>query len=173
MTQEVRIEGLVELDKLLKSFAPRIEGNIVRGALRSAQKVILDEAKRLVPKDDGHLEKSLRVSSKIDTRRGVVTTRIIAGNAKAFYAHMVEFGTGAFYSGMGESVGRAYVIKAARRKSLFFGTQAREEVFHPGSKPKPFMRPAFDTKQSESLDQFKLYMKNRIEREFKKQAKAT
>lgn len=165
---EVQIDGLAELDQLLKTFAPRIEANIVRGALRSAQKVILDEAKRRVPKDDGHLAASLRVSSKINKKRGRVITNIVAGNAKAFYAHMVEYGTGAFYQGNGESVRGAYVIKAARKKSLFFGTAARKEVLHPGAKPQPFMRPAFDTKQAESLDQFRKYMRQRIEKEFAK-----
>lgn len=170
---EVRIEGLDELDKLLQAFAPRVEANILRGSLNAANKVILQKAKELAPVDDGDLKASIRVTSKIKRANGWVESRIVAGNKKAYYANWVEFGTGTFYSGTGDSVRRSYIIRPRTTKGLFFTNTVREEVRHPGIKPQPFMRPAFDMKQNEALKQFGDFMRKRIEREFKKQAKAT
>lgn len=173
MSQQVKIEGLAELDKLLKQFAPRVEANILRGSLNAANKVILERAKELAPVDDGDLKASIRVTSKIKRKTGWVESNIVAGNKQAFYARFIEYGTAQFYSGTGQSNRRPYVIRPRTKKSLFFGGVAREEVNHPGIKPQPFMRPAFDSKQDEALAQFARYMKGRIDKEFKKQAKAT
>lgn len=172
MTQEVKIEGLAELDKLLQSFAPRVEANILRGSLNAANKVILQKARELAPVDDGDLKASIRVTSKIKRANGWVESRIVAGNKKAYYANWVEFGTGTFYSGTGDSVRRAYLIRPRTRKALFFFGQNREQIRHPGIKPQPFMRPAFDREQGNAIKEFGRYMKDRIAKEFKKQAKA-
>ena len=169
MTSDVKVSGLKELDQFLKQFTPRIEGNIMRGALRASAKVIYEEAKALAPVDDGDLKKSIRLKTK--NKKGRVTASVVAGNKEAFYAHFVEYGTGSFYSGKGESIRRPYKISAKTKGSLFFGGKAFQSFTHPGIKPEPFMRPAFDSKQDESLKVFGDYLRKRIDREFKKQAK--
>jgi len=76
-----------------------------------------------------------------------------AGGKKAFYAHMVEFGTARHF------------IKPKKRKSLFFAGIAREVVDHPGTSPKPFMRPALDNSQREAVDAAAAYIRARLAKE--------
>ena len=44
----------------------------------------------------------------------------------------------------------------------------REVVDHPGARPKPFMRPAFDGKAQAAIEAMAEYIRNRIPREFKR-----
>lgn len=59
---EIEVHGLAELQKVLDSLPAKIEGKLMRGALRAGQKVMLDEARLKVPVDDSDLKKSLRIS---------------------------------------------------------------------------------------------------------------
>lgn len=110
MAKEVAVKGLKELDAFLKRLPAKVEGNILRGALRAGAKVILTEAKVLVPVGPpnaenvrlygGH-EGALRDSIRISTsrRKGDVKASVKAGGknkktgADVFYAHFIEFGT--------------------------------------------------------------------------------
>jgi HK97 gp10 family phage protein len=89
--------------------------------------------KRLVPKDSGALERSIKVVKGNYTPdnanvRGVggagagdpdLTVRVVAGNAEAWYARLVEFGTAPH-----------------ENKGKFAGTD------HPGTKAQPYFFPA-------------------------------
>lgn len=151
MANELHVSGLSELDRLLKELPAKIEGNIMRGAVRAGAKVMETRAKELVPVDDGDLRDSIKVSTK--SKRGQVSATVRAGGKKAFYAHMVEFGTARHF------------IKPRKRKSLFFAGMAREVVDHPGTSPKPFMRPALDNSQREAVDAAASYIRQRLEKE--------
>lgn len=151
MANELHVSGLSELDKLLKELPAKIEGNIMRGAVRAGAKVMEERAKQAVPVDDGDLRDSIKVTTR--SRRGKVTASVRAGGKKAFYAHMVEFGTARHF------------IKPRKRKSLFFAGLAREVVDHPGSAPKPFMRPALDNSQQEAVDAAAAYIRARLAKE--------
>lgn len=154
MANEMHISGLAELDKLLKSLPAKIEGNIMRGAVRAGAKVMESRAKQLVPVDNGDLRNSIKVTTR--SRRGKVTALVKAGDKKAFYAGMVEFGTARHF------------IKPKNRKSLFFAGMAREVVDHPGSKPTPFMRPALDNSQQEAVNAAAAYIRARLAKEVAK-----
>jgi len=151
MANELHVSGLSELDRLLKELPAKIEGNIMRGAVRAGAKVMETRAKELVPVDDGDLRDSIKVSTK--SKRGKVSATVRAGGKKAFYAHMVEFGTARHF------------IKPKKRKSLFFAGIAREVVDHPGTSPKPFMRPALDNSQREAVDAAAAYIRARLAKE--------
>ncbi len=151
MANELHVSGLSELDRLLKELPAKIEGNIMRGAVRAGAKVMETRAKELVPVDDGDLRDSIKVSTK--SKRGQVSATVRAGGKKAFYAHMVEFGTARHF------------IKPRKRKSLFFAGMAREVVDHPGTSPKPFMRPALDNSQREAVDAAAAYIRARLAKE--------
>lgn len=151
MANELHVSGLSELDRLLKELPAKIEGNIMRGAVRAGAKVMETRAKELVPVDDGDLRDSIKVSAK--SKRGQVSATVRAGGKKAFYAHMVEFGTA------------RHLIKPKKRKSLFFAGLASEVVDHPGSSAKPFMRPALDNNQREAVDAAASYIRQRLEKE--------
>ena len=151
MANELHVSGLSELDKLLKELPARIEGNIMRGAMRAGAKVFADRAKQMVPVKSGQLRDSIKVSTR--SKRGRVSATVRAGGKKAFYAHMVEFGTARHF------------IKPRKRKSLFFAGIAREVVDHPGASPKPFMRPALDGGQVEAVNAAADYIRKRLAKE--------
>lgn len=59
------VNGLAELEKNLSNLVPRLQKNILRGALRAGAAVIADEARRRVSVDTGQLKASIRVSTAI------------------------------------------------------------------------------------------------------------
>ena len=156
---EIEVTGLAGLQALLDELPARVEGNVVRGGLRAAAKVVEMEAKRLCPVGKtGALRDSIRVTLR--SKHGHISATVKAGNAKAFYAHMVEFGTARHW------------IKPKNRKSLFVAGLLREAVDHPGAKKEPFMRPAIDGKANEAIDAMAAYLRERIPKEIDKAGKA-
>ena len=172
MTQ-VTISGLKELDKMLQTLPVNIERNVLRGAMRAGQNVLAGAVKSNLKSngsvDSGELERSVRVRFKRKSEKfGWVRAFVFAGNKKAYYSHWVEFGTASYYSGNGRTVGAPYEITPKVAGSLFLGGLFAESVVHPGIKPKPFMRPAFDNNSDAALDAMANYMQNRIPKEIKK-----
>lgn len=166
MSELVHVKGLEDLQKLLDILAPRIEKNIMRGALRAGANVIKKEAQNNVPVGPaskegarlygayaGALRDSVRVSTK--SKRGKVTATVKAGGktkkgADVFYAHMVEYATS------------SHVIKSKPGKALKFGNVTVKEVAHPGTKSQPFMRPALDARAQDAVIAAGNYIKQRL-----------
>lgn len=138
------IKGMRELQAELDKLPPKIEANVMRGALRAGAKVIEAEVKANIPvaqpsqaaAASGAYPGALRDSVRTSTRsvRGVVRSSVKAGGKNAWWWRFVEFGTAAHW------------IKPKNRSSLFLAGLNREVVHHPGAKPHPFMRPAMDAK---------------------------
>lgn len=147
----LKIEGLADLNKLLKELPSKIERNIMRGALREGSKEFLERAKEEVPVRSGRLRKSLRISTRF--KKGEVTASMSAGGKGAFYAYMVEFGTA------------AHLIKPKRKKSLIVNGAQVASVDHPGAEEKPFMRPAFDAGSADAVQAVAEYIKKRLDKE--------
>lgn len=155
---ETNITGLGDLQKLLDQLPVNIEKKVIRGALRAGQKVVLDQAKATIHNQSGALADSLRIKTNAG-KDGKISSRVVAGNKTAFYAHMVEFGTA------------KHLIKPKNRKSMFVAGMMRKVVDHPGAQKKPFMRPAADAaahEGSEAITAFKNYMTKRITKEMDK-----
>jgi HK97 gp10 family phage protein len=174
MSGVTTVSGLRELDQMLKQLPANIEKNVLRGALRSGQNILANAAKSYLRQngsiESGELERSIRVRFKRKSEKfGWVRSYVMAGNREAYYAHMIEFGTGAFYSGTGTKSMRApYEIVPKKAGSLFFGGLFRESIIHPGIRPAPFMRPAVDNYTDAALDAVVTYMQKRIPKEMKK-----
>lgn len=174
---EVNIKGLKELDDLLKTLPANIQNNVTRGAIRSGLNEIGGIAKNILAADGhvvtGNLRKSIRVSFKRKSEEfGWMRGNLKAGDKKAWYSHIIEFGSGSFYAGTGSgSVKAPYEIKARTRKSLFFGGKMRESVIHPGVKPSPFMRPAMDSGHKRAIERFAEYVAKRLPKEIQKAQK--
>ncbi len=183
----VEIKGLAELDKLLKDLPAKIEGNVMRGALRAGQKTMMESVKSKLRENNSvktrALEKSIRIRfNRKSMKRGWINSYLIAGNADAYYAHMVEYGTAAHFISVKKeaaparmtrrgikSYGISTINKMVNRGSLMIGKNfIGQSVSHPGGKPKPFMRPAFDANSDKSLNAMVEYMKKRIPKEIKK-----
>lgn len=169
----VEIKGLAELDKLLKELPTKIERNVIRGALRAGQKQMQDAAKARLRQNGsvrtGALERSIRIRFKRKSERyGWIRSYLIAGNKEAWYSHLIEYGTGSFYAGQGRSKRQPYEIKPKNKKSLFFAGIARKLITHPGIEPRPFMRPAWDATNQQSVESIAEYIRIRLPKEIKK-----
>ena len=176
MEREFEVTGLAELYAALQELPVRIERNITRGALRAGAAIFRDEVRANVPKDSGFLRKSIKSESDVRYGKAYGYVRIDRNKGGAFYAHMLEFGTASYYAGSGRSKRQPYRIPKAtigRKKTantvskrLKFNTPGgfviRNAVIHPGIKPTFFMRKAFDRKQKEAMDAFKVYVQNRL-----------
>lgn len=182
---EVQVSGLAELKKALEGLPAKIEGNVMRGALRAGANVFRDAARNAAPEDTGALRKSIRVASRRQKRRtGWVNIDVKAGNKEAWYANQIEFGTASFYTGHGKSVGKPYIIRAknadgeevslkGKRSALRFGNTFASSVTHPGIKPQPFMRPTFDSSanQMAAIEATATYIRRRLPKEIVKAGK--
>jgi HK97 gp10 family phage protein len=131
------ITGGRELDAFLQQFSVKAEKNILRSALRAGAAVFREEVKANIPVDSGDLRRSVRISAK--SKGGRVTASLKIGNKKAWYAHMVEFGT------------KPHKIAPRGAGGLLIGGNVVGAVDHPGARPQAFARPAFDSKSAEAI----------------------
>lgn len=173
MAETTHIAGLADLHKMLQQLPGKVEGNIMRGALRAGMKEFQAVALRHVPVDDGALRDSIKIKFRSRSQKhGWVRMQLVAGNKAAWYSHLIEYGTASFYTGKGKSNRKPYTIKPKKREgALFFGGVVRAEVTHPGIRPQPFMRPAADAGQGPALDATVKYIRTRLPKEFKKAGK--
>jgi HK97 gp10 family phage protein len=152
MSELRNVKGLAELEKVLATLPVKMETKILRGGLRASAAVFLTEVRARVPMKSGELAKSLRISTTL--RRGVVSAKVVVGNKKkrVFYAHMVEGGT------------KPHVIRARPGKFLrVFGGVFAKRINHPGSRARPFMRPAFEAGVTGALDALSAYIRRRLD----------
>lgn len=131
------ITGGRELAQFLATLPAKVEKNIMRSALRAGAAVFREEVKATMPVDTGTLRRTVKVSVK--ARRGQVLASMKVGGKNAWYAHLVEYGT------------RPHKITPARAKALRIAGYTVADVDHPGSRPHPFIRPAFDSKSSAAI----------------------
>ena len=133
---ETHVKGLAELQKFLDQLPAKLEANVMRSALRAGANIVKAQARQNVPVKTGKLRDGLKVSTS--SRRGRVTAKVKATGKHAHIAPWLEYGTA------------AHKITAKKGKGLFFGGLFVKGVQHPGFRPKPFMRPALDSKAQEA-----------------------
>lgn len=138
---------LAQIDALPQALRAEI-----RAALEVSAEEMVDLAKRFVPIDSGALRNSIsytfgRFKPENSNVRGISSTAenardakgdagllvtVHAGNAKAWYASLVEFGTA------------SHTIKPKRPGGVLgFNGTAVEEVHHPGASARPYFFPAY------------------------------
>lgn len=167
MANEIGIAGGSALDEALKNLAPKLQMNVMRAALHAGARVIATEAKRLAPVGPpspegaklyggyaGALRDSVRVSTKIDKGGKILSSVKVGGKSRkgadVFYAHMVEFGA------------RPHSIK--KGASLKSG-KLQTGKLHPGTRPHPFVRPAFDAKAGAAVEAVAAKIRERLTKE--------
>lgn len=170
-------KGGAELQKLLNTLPAKIERNIMRSALRQGANIIKQAAQENIRNVSGDLAKSVRISVK--ARGGKVAASVKAGDEKAFYPHMVEFGTAKHFIKVSDEArytrktrkGRKKVSvgtinKMVARGSLVInGNFVGASVIHPGAAPHPFMRPAADEKTGEAIQAVVTQIRKRLTKE--------
>lgn len=161
------VKGLSDLQKFLDQLPVKMEKNVMRGAMRAGMKHVETQAKSNAPVGKpnsvnarlyGGYAGALRDSIRLGTsaRGGKVTAYVRAGGknkrsrADVFYAHFVEFGT------------RAHTIAAKGKGWLAFAGVFVKKVSHPGTAPKPFMRPALDSQATTALNTMAVYIRDRL-----------
>lgn len=160
----MKMRGGRELARALKMLPENVGKRVMRKATHAAGAEVRKAARRLAPTGDtGLLRKSMaqrtyRVKGKFlwvsvigpRHRKTVV-------NGKAYnpgnYGHLVEFGT------------RPHRIPKTGQAFLAFGNTVVSAVMHPGTKPKPFMRPAYDQAGKVAISSFGRKAMQAIEKE--------
>lgn len=163
---EIDIRGVEEIHRAIDQIKkPASRRKITRPAVGAAAAEIVKQAKKHVPKESGLLRKSL--GSKTWTKGDVVAG--LAGPRRGFkqqakrkntwkgatlsnpvkYAHLVEFGTRPGF--------RRYTS----------GPLAGREMAHPGTRPRPFLRPAM-----QKADTYNIIRKRMAQEFIKERAKA-
>ncbi|MBL4730279.1 MAG: HK97 gp10 family phage protein [Sulfurimonas sp.] len=140
---DVKVSGVEDLLRKLKSFPIKFQKNVITGAIRAGAAAITKEARRNVPRDDGYLKKSLKTIKRKTKDKSIIKFSVVPhtrtihkvqdanGEKRYNYGGHIEFGSS----------------KAAAH---------------------PYLRPAFESKGSEAIEIAKKYMKKRIDREVAK-----
>lgn len=177
MAEETSIIGGRQLAEFLQQLPVKIEKNIMRAALGAGARVIRDEAKQNVPVQLGALKRSIKVST--NSKRGTVTAKVKAGDKRAFYAHMVEYGTRAHLIKVKEEdrpinyrltrkrgVLTRVSMRTINRNSLRIGnTFVGPVIEHPGAQPRPYLRPALDDKSGDAIAAVAAKVRERLTKE--------
>lgn len=171
MSDNQIITGGAALAEFLKTLPLKLEKNIMRSALAAGARVIAAEVKAKAPVGPpstenvklygayaGALRDSVRVSTK-NEKGGKISAKVTVGGqnkkgAKVFYAHFVEFGT------------KAHKIKPGKKRAMALGgALLTTTIDHPGAKPKPFVRPAFDSKSGAAMEAVAAQIRARLTKE--------
>lgn len=131
---KVKVEGLKALQTALRALPDATAKNVIRRVLRKAGAPIAARARALVPVDEGDLQGSIAVSTKLTWRQrarhrkyGPDDIEVFVGAGPHPQAHLQEFGT----------------------------------QHHP---PQPFMRPAWDAEKDGALEGIKADLWAEIEK---------
>lgn len=145
---DVHVKGLKELNDFLQQLSPKIERNVLRGALRSGMNVVKPVAQANARKASGLYAAGLKISTR--ARGGTVSASLKATGPHAFLGRWIEFGTA------------AHNIAAKTGGWLSFGGIFVKSVAHPGARPFPHMRPALDSQAGAAVVAAAEYMKKRL-----------
>lgn len=143
----VKLEGVDELVKTLKSILTKHNANEIRKILKRGAMILVEEARRRVVVDDGgKLKNSIQIMPKWSKdpagvyvaprvlRRFTAKTSQKKKDANAFYAHWEEYGTDPHNLGY---------------KGKYISGKGGQ---HPGTKKRPYMRPALDANAQRILN---------------------
>jgi len=148
MQDTFHIKGLSALGKALATLAPRIERNVLRGALRAGMKPVQLAARDNAAKATGALARGLRIST--DGRKGKVYARLKTSGEHDYIARFVEFGTA------------MHRISARNGGMLRIAGGAIVKYVDVSARPMPFMRPAIDTQAEPAVQAVANYIRNRL-----------
>ena len=143
--------------------------------LRKGAVLLRKEMRRLAPKRKGTLRKEL-VFSVQNERGGTGAIAEVGPSVSAFTARFFEFGTRGPYvipakknqQARNKRIGNTRRTRRQEKLYVKIGSRVLPEVTHPGIKPKPFIRPAFDSAADQVGDSIIDGVWAQIEKEFLK-----
>lgn len=142
MRLDWKFEGGTEFDTMLKDLGPRVAKRVALKALRAGARIVREDAKQRVPVLTGELKRSIKTKSRKARVTNERTVSVGVAGKEGPLAHLVEFGSA------------PHTIEAKPGKVLAdpkTGKVFGRKVSHPGTPPKPYLRPAADTKAGEAL----------------------
>lgn len=140
MSESLRLSGFRELDQKLGQLGEEVARRIVFQAVREGADLIRDEARARVPKDSGVTARNIR--TRMSRRsKGAVEARI-GTTKRAWYARLVEHGTAPH-----KITAKHAKVLANKATGRFFG----KTVKHPGTAPRPFLRPALEARADQAI----------------------
>lgn len=86
----LKIKGLGELRDQLKALPGKTRARIAKKALKEAAELIRQEVVARTPRKDGFLQASIKTKVSVSAKRE--QAQITAGDARAWYAHLIEYG---------------------------------------------------------------------------------
>lgn len=135
------IKGGKELDALLQQLPVEVETKILRNGLAAGANVIRDEARVLAPKKSGQMAKSIKTVRSVDKAGGQVVAKVRLKGKHAFLGVWMEYGV----------LPHQIWVHSNKESLVINGVPIGKHVWHPGFAPKPFFRPAIDTKAEEAV----------------------
>ena len=153
---EIKLNGADILEQLLTELPDDIAKKVGVKAIKDGAKIILEEAQNLVPEGrTGKLADSLAIKKIKMTNPAFTVYARRKGGFGGWHANLVEFGT-----------------KPHNIRNVWIGGKFFKLVKHPGTPPRPFMRPALMGKQAEAVktvgeNLFK-YCSNKLKKGMKK-----
>lgn len=152
-TRDEVIGGGAALHALLQTLPGKLQKNINRTGLRAGAAVFLAEVKQNIPVARGALRSTARISTR--ARGAEVSASVKVGGkhkgVDAWYAHLVEYGT------------RPHkILPKTQGGAMQFGGIQTRSVDHPGTRARPFMRPAVDAKFREAIDAVQAKIRQRL-----------
>lgn len=146
-TVTMQLTGLKDIKKAVRELKKAaVSPELITAALKPAAVIVKKEAKRIVQYDEKrtekfHLRDSIFVMSK-PTARHPFSVAVAVSYDRAPHAHLVEFGTKGHVIKAPGKRGKARVLSDG---STVYGTAMR----HPGTRKRPFMRPAWRRKRKD------------------------
>ena len=155
MTATLDATKATRLKQALDALPERLRRRILLGASRAGSRVLANAAKTNIRDmglvESGDLLRSVRVSKPRRQLPGQALTQAKAGDKRAYYAMMLEFG-----------VAPHSLARGADRDPH---PKLQERTpHHPGLAPRPYMRAALDTHAQQAIDATGDYIRRRFER---------
>lgn len=159
MSTDMRIEftNAAEVNALLSGLPKQYQSKVMKAMIKDATKPLLDQARQNAPRSKrahkarGHVIPSGTLSKSIgiiDIRKAKTVTQLIGPRVKGafggykggWYGHWVEFGHKIRRGKSGKFLETKRTIRLGRL-TIFAGDRSTDTIA-----PKPFMKPAWDSK---------------------------
>lgn len=128
----VEIQGYDKFLKAIEKLPDKTKRSEMLKLIRKTTKPTILAAKANINDQSGRLARSIgNITGKSKTYPNILVGPRIKGNHAGFHGHLVEFGT------------KKHVIWQKYKTKN--GRIIRRRIEHPGSKPHPFMKPAFES----------------------------
>jgi len=158
----VEIKGLREINRELKNLDRKVATKISRAGAAKMAQVIRKEMRRRAPKRTGKARKNIRYKIK-KLPGGGGFYGWVGPFDEAFYLRFIELGTQAHFIPSKPKRG-----SKRKQKPVAFDGMVFSRVNHPGITAQPFLRPAYEAKKVEAVQEGEKRIRTMIAKEANK-----